>query len=104
MTKPLAGLTSSEVFSKAAEPARTIATACRANPSVCIRRLGGYEHANDAERRGRDPVFAPPNRDVGNVATPDLIGMVDDHALQQVGINSVCRIGLTGAGPFIYGF
>jgi hypothetical protein len=45
-----------------------------------------------------------PDRNVGDVRTPDLIGTVNHHALQQVRINPMRWMGLAGFGPFIYGF
>jgi len=41
------------------------------------------------------------HRDVHNVGAPGLIGPLDSHALQQIGINPVFEMGIGGSGRLI---
>jgi len=58
---------------------------------------GGFAQSMIATRY-RKPAL---NRDIGDVGAPDLIGTVDFHPLEKIGVNPVFRVGITGSRHLI---
>ena len=66
-------------------------------PVERIGQLPGDDKAAEPVENGNQIHEAPRHRHLGDIRSPDLIGTVDGHAAQQIGIFLVLRMGLRGA-------